>query len=55
VVRASGVESEMELPFAALHQLCASLLDRLDTLPGAQRDAASTAFGFTAGSAPDRL
>jgi hypothetical protein len=35
VLRASGVESEMELPFAALHQLCAPLLDRLDHLSGA--------------------
>ena len=54
VVRATGVESEMELPFAALHQLCASMLDRLDTLPDPQRDAAGTAFGLTAGTSPDR-
>ena len=39
VLRAVGVESEMELAFAALHQLCAPLLDRLDGLPGPQRDA----------------
>ena len=45
----------MELPFAALHQLCASMLDRLDTLPDPQRDAASTAFGLTTGTSPDRL
>ena len=38
VVHATGVESEMEIPFAALHQLCASMLDRLDTLPDPQRD-----------------
>jgi DNA-binding CsgD family transcriptional regulator len=55
VVRAIGIESEMEIPFAALHQLCASMLDRLDALPEPQRDAARTAFGLTVGAAPDRL
>src|SRR5436190_10379957 len=54
VVRAAGVESEMELAFAALHQLCAPLLGRLDGLPGPQRDALETAFGLAAGSVPDR-
>jgi AAA ATPase domain len=39
VVRAVGVESEMELAFAALQQLCAPMPDRLDRLPGPQRDA----------------
>ena len=43
IVRASGVESEMELAFAALHQLCASLLDCLERLPGPQRDALAIA------------
>ncbi len=55
VVHATGVESEMELPLAALHQLCTSMLDRLDTLPDPQRDAVGTAFGLTAGTSPDRL
>ena len=55
VVHATGVESEMELPFAGLHQLCATMLRGLDSLPGPQRDAASTAFGLTAGTPPDRL
>ena len=55
VVRAAGVESEMELAYAALHQLCIPLLDRLDHLPAPQRDALSTAFGMSAGQAPDRL
>ena len=55
VVYATGVESEMELPFAALHQLCMSMLDRLDGLPDPQRDAACTAFGLTTGRTPDRL
>jgi DNA-binding CsgD family transcriptional regulator len=55
VVRAAGVESEMELAYAALHQLCIPLLDRLDHLPAPQRDALSIAFGMSAGQAPDRL
>jgi DNA-binding CsgD family transcriptional regulator/tetratricopeptide (TPR) repeat protein len=55
VERASGVESEMELAFAGLHQLCAPVLDRLDRLPGPQRDALRTAFGQSAGPAPDRF
>ncbi len=55
VVRAVGVESEMELAFAALQQLCAPLLDRLDRLPAPQRDALGVAFGLQAGDAPDRF
>src|SRR3954451_9764690 len=55
VMRAVGVESEMELAFAALQQLCAPLLDRLDRLPGPQRDALGVAFGLSAGRAPDRF
>ncbi|MGA7812710.1 AAA family ATPase, partial [Caballeronia sp.] len=55
VVRAAGVESEMELAYAALHQLCIPLLNRLDHLPEPQRDALSIAFGMSAGQAPDRL
>ena len=50
LVRAAGVESEMELAYAALHQLCAPMLDRLDDLPAPQRDALSVAFGLSAGS-----
>jgi DNA-binding CsgD family transcriptional regulator len=55
VLRAVGVEAEMELPFAALHQLCGPLLDRLDGLPGPQRDAVATTFGLSAGLVPDRF
>src|ERR1700746_3753363 len=55
VVRAVGVESEMELAFAAVQQLCAPLLDRLDRLPAPQRDALGVAFGLRAGDAPDRF
>jgi hypothetical protein len=55
VERAAGVQSEMELAFAGLHQLCAPVLDRLDRLPGPQRDALRTAFGQSAGPPPDRF
>jgi DNA-binding CsgD family transcriptional regulator/tetratricopeptide (TPR) repeat protein len=55
IVRANGVESEMAMPFAALHQLCGSMLVRLDQLPDPQRDAASSAFGLVAGQGPERL
>jgi DNA-binding CsgD family transcriptional regulator len=55
VMRAAGVESEMELAFAALHQLCAPMLNRLERLPVPQRDALAVAFGLRAGEAPDRF
>src|SRR5207249_2896573 len=55
VVRAVGVESEMELAFAGLHQLCAPMLDRLDALPSPQRDALRTTFGLIEGPAPDQF
>src|SRR6478672_3029454 len=55
VLRAVGVESEMELAFAALHQLCAPVLDRVDQLPVPQRDALLTTFGLRAGAVPDRF
>jgi hypothetical protein len=51
VVRAVGVESEMELPFAAMHQLCAPLLGGLERLPRPQRDALATAAGLSGGDA----
>jgi predicted ATPase len=55
VVRAAGVQSEMELAFAGLHQLCTPVLDRLKHLPVPQREALRTAFGISAGPAPDRF
>jgi DNA-binding CsgD family transcriptional regulator/tetratricopeptide (TPR) repeat protein len=55
VVRASGVESEMELAFAGLHQLCAPFLERIDHLPAPQRSALRTAFGLEVGDRPDRF
>lgn len=55
VVRAAGIESEMELAFAGLHQVCAPLLDSLQALTGPQGDALRTAFGMSSGPAPDRF
>jgi DNA-binding CsgD family transcriptional regulator len=55
VVRAAGVQSEMELAFAGLHHLLAPMLDRLERLPPPQRDALRTAFGVSTGPAPDRF
>jgi hypothetical protein len=55
VERAAGVESEMELAFAGLHQLCAPLLGSLASLPDPQRGAIATAFGLDSGGAPDRF
>jgi hypothetical protein len=55
VARAAGVQSEMELPFAGLQQLCAPMLDRLERLPAPQRDALRTAFGLGAGEPADRF
>jgi len=55
VGRAAGVQSEMELAFAGLHQVCMPLLGRLDRLPGPQREALSTAFGLTSGIPADRF
>jgi DNA-binding CsgD family transcriptional regulator len=55
VARVAGVESEMELAFSGLHQLLTPMLDRLERLPGPQREAVRTAFGLSSGSAPDRF
>jgi AAA ATPase domain len=55
VARAAGIQSEMELAFAGLHQLCAPMMDHLDRLPVPQREALRTAFGISAGPAPDRF
>ncbi len=55
VVRAAGVQSEMELVYAGLHHLCAPLLDGLDRLPLPQGDALRAAFGLQAGGPPDRF
>jgi DNA-binding CsgD family transcriptional regulator len=55
IEKIAGVEAEMELPFAGLHQLCARMLDRLDGLPEPQRDALRVALGLSSGAAPDRF
>ncbi|HLI00781.1 MAG TPA: AAA family ATPase [Acidimicrobiales bacterium] len=52
---ASGIQSEMELPFAGLHQLCGPMLDHLPTLPSPQRAALESVFGLRTGPAPDRF
>jgi DNA-binding CsgD family transcriptional regulator len=55
VARAAGVESEMPLAYAGLHQLSGPMLDLRERLPAPQRDALATAFSLTAGQAPDRF
>jgi predicted ATP-dependent serine protease len=55
LARVAGVESEMELAFAALQQLCAPMLDKLAGLPDPQRAALGVAFGLNTGAAPDRF
>ena len=55
VAELTAVEAEMELPFAGVHQLCATMLDRLDALPAPQRDALGVALGLAAGGVPDRF
>ncbi len=51
----AGVESEMDLGFAGLHQLLVPLLDGLHELPAPQRAALQSAFGLAAGPPPDRF
>jgi DNA-binding CsgD family transcriptional regulator/tetratricopeptide (TPR) repeat protein len=55
VLRAVGIESEMELAFATLHQVCVPLLERLKNLPQPQCAALETVFGIRAGPPPDRF
>jgi DNA-binding CsgD family transcriptional regulator len=55
VLRAVGVESEMELAYASLHQLCAPLLNRFERLPPPQREALQVVFGMSVGPPPDRF
>jgi DNA-binding CsgD family transcriptional regulator len=55
VARVAGVESEMELAFAALQQLCVPMLGKLEGLPDPQRAALGVAFGLETGAAPDRF
>jgi hypothetical protein len=55
IARAAGVQSEMELAFAGLHQLCAPMLGHLERLPSPQRDALRVAFGLQQGGAPDQF
>jgi DNA-binding CsgD family transcriptional regulator len=52
---AVGIQSEMELPYSGLHQLCAPMLEHLDRLPSPQRNALATVFGYETGPVPDRF
>ena len=55
VAELTAVEAEMELPLAGVHQLCATMLDRLDALPAPQQDALGVALGLAVGGVPDRF
>ncbi|HTP18382.1 MAG TPA: LuxR C-terminal-related transcriptional regulator [Solirubrobacteraceae bacterium] len=55
VAQVTGVEAEMELPFAGIHQLCAPLLDYLDVLPQPQQHALNVALGVASGDVPERF
>ncbi|WP_405071886.1 AAA family ATPase [Kribbella sp. NBC_01510] len=55
VARAVGIESEMELAYAGLHQLCRPFLDGMERLARPQHEALGTAFGLLSGTAPDRF
>src|SRR6516165_801278 len=55
VAQVTGMEAEMELPFAGIHQLCAPLLDQLGALPQPQKDALNVALGLASGDVPDRF
>ncbi len=55
LARIAGMQSEMELPFAGLHQLCAPMLADLDGIPDPQQNALRVALGLASGDAPDRF
>ena len=55
IARTVGVEAEMELPFAAVQQLCSPFVELLGRLPQPQQDALGVAFGLTAGPAPNQF
>src|ERR1700754_1821755 len=55
VAQVTGIEAEMELPFAGTHQLCTPMLGRLGTLPPPQREALSIALGLASGDVPEPL
>jgi DNA-binding CsgD family transcriptional regulator len=55
VAQVTGVDAEMELAYAGIHQLCAPMLDQLADLPAPQGDAVNVAFGLRSGDVPDRF
>ncbi len=55
LLRCAGVQSQMELAFSGLYELCSPILDGLDSLPTPQSDALGIALGLTAGESPDKF
>src|SRR3954469_6047779 len=55
LAQVNGVQAEMELPFAGIHQLCAPLLDQLGALPQPQQNALNVALGLASGDVPNRF
>ena len=55
VAEIAGVESEVELAYAGLHQLCAPMLDQLGAIPQPQQSALGIALGLSEGNPPDRF
>jgi DNA-binding CsgD family transcriptional regulator len=55
IARTSGVEAEMELPFAAVQQLCSPFFELIERLPQPQHDALGVAFGLSTGPTPNRF
>jgi hypothetical protein len=55
ILRAVGVESETELAYASLHQLCGPILNRIEALPAPQRKALEIVFGLRSAAAPNRF
>ena len=55
VAQLTGIEAEMELPFAGLHQLCTAIPDRFEALPAPQKAALTTALGLVGGTVPERF
>ena len=55
IARTFGVEAEMELPYAALQQLCSPFFELMERLPQPQHDALGVAFGLITGPAPNQF
>lgn len=55
LLQIAGVESELEMPFAALHELCGPMLGQVDALPEPQQRALRVSFGLAIGNPSDRF